>query len=381
MRPTVSSTWRRKRLIRIHHPSRRHRDLDVPDRIAQRRFAREQALDRQKPAGNPLRVVEPVDAEQDAASARAFADGRGLRNDRWIPGERIEGRRVDAHGKHPELHAAFADVNAIDLRFDAVHVQERCHEMPQVGERVKADQIRPEQPAQNLAPPRQDPEHLRRRERDVEKEPDAGVRQVPTDHRRHEHQLVIMNPDRIAGPVTLDDRVREFFVHLAVGVPSARLDRHAVGQVMEKGPQHPVGEALVIPLDFIGRQIDRRHPPGLQLAVHVPPLLRGEPADVARPANPETLGLRVPAVQPGRKPATRALETHRSILEPCRDRQAIRDNQQPARGCGTAGSLVHQILRRRRRIGDTLPPDERDVSTDARTAPVAPAILPAHATA
>jgi len=56
--------------------SGRHRHLHIADRVAQFRLRRQQSLDGFEAARNPLRVVEPIDAEHDPAAASFAPDGR-----------------------------------------------------------------------------------------------------------------------------------------------------------------------------------------------------------------------------------------------------------------------------------------------------------------
>ena len=60
---------------------------------------------------------------------------------------------------------------------------------------LKADEVGAEEAFDDLAAPRQAGEQLPRRERDVEEEPDRGVRSELADHLRDELQLVVVDPD------------------------------------------------------------------------------------------------------------------------------------------------------------------------------------------
>ena len=131
----------------------------------------EQPFDRLEAAGNALRVVESIDAEHDAPAAGVPADRRRLSDDLGVPCERDEALRIDAHREHADLDFPLIHANAIDFRFDALHMKQGSEEMPHVREGVEPDQVRAEQAGQQLLAPRQDAEHLGRWKRRVQKKP------------------------------------------------------------------------------------------------------------------------------------------------------------------------------------------------------------------
>jgi hypothetical protein len=84
------------------------------------------------------------------------------------------------------------------------------------------------------------------------KEADARIRQAGAQQCRYQHQLVVVDPDGVAGPVFLRHGVGERLIGLAVGIPTGGVDGDAVEQVVEQRPQHAVGEPVVIALDVVG---------------------------------------------------------------------------------------------------------------------------------
>ena len=72
--------------------------------------------------------------------------------------------------------------------------------IPQVGERVKADQVRPHDPFEQFLAVRQTAEQFLWRDRRVQKEADPQFRPHRPQHRRQQHQVVIMHPHDIAAP-------------------------------------------------------------------------------------------------------------------------------------------------------------------------------------
>ena len=70
--------------------------------------------------------------------------------------------------------------------------------MAHVRRRVEADEVGAEQAFEQLLAPRQDAEDLGRRKRDVQEEADARARHALAQHARHEHQLIVVDPDHVA---------------------------------------------------------------------------------------------------------------------------------------------------------------------------------------
>jgi hypothetical protein len=90
----------------------------------------------------------------------------------------------------------------------------------------------------------------------VEKESDPCVGQLPPDHLRHEHQLIVVNPDEIAGSIPRDRRVGEPAIHRLVRGPGGRAKRQPIEEVVEQRPQHAVRELLVILPHLVAREVN-----------------------------------------------------------------------------------------------------------------------------
>src|SRR5689334_21871465 len=155
-------------LVRIDLAAGRHCNLDVADLIAQGWLTFEQSRKRFETAGDALRVVEPVDAEHDPASAYFLAERVDSGADARVVGHRRKAGRVDAHRKRTNRYVTVPDANAVYVCLDAVDMQQRGHEVAEVAEGVKTDQVGAKQTLQNLAPPRQHPEDLGRGKGDVQ---------------------------------------------------------------------------------------------------------------------------------------------------------------------------------------------------------------------
>ncbi len=121
-------------------------------------------------------------------------------------------------------------------------------------------------------------------ERDVVEEPDPHVRALGADHLRHELELVVVHPDDGARGCLRDGGVGEALVDAAVRVPPRAVVRGRGDDVVVERPERVVREALVVPLDLVGRE---RHGHEAHL-VGVERLARQ--VGRAGPADPGTVG-------------------------------------------------------------------------------------------
>ena len=84
-----------------------------------------------------------------------------------------------------------------------------------------------------------------RREGDVEEEADPHAGTLLAQHRRDQHELVVVHPDRGALGGERGSAVGEAPVHRDVGVPPVTPERRLGDGVVVERPQGAVGEALV----------------------------------------------------------------------------------------------------------------------------------------
>jgi hypothetical protein len=151
--------------------------------------------------------------------------------------------------------------------------------------------------------------------RDVQEEADAQVRSQFAQHRRHELELVVLDPDGRARRGDVGAGLREPAVHLDVAVPPGPVEHRALDDVVVERPERRVGETFVVVADFVGAQRNRvQHEPVVVELLHV---------DVgdARPADPGALSRAQERLQGGDEPARagrpaafavrRAFEVHR----------------------------------------------------------------------
>jgi hypothetical protein len=201
--------------------------------------------------------------------------------------------------------------------------------MSAIRERVEADEVRPEDPLEHLLAPRQDPQDLRRRKRDVEEKPDGGGGQARSDHSRHEHELVVVDPDEVARLPHARDEVGKLLVDCAVHVPLLRVRGNAVEQVVEEGPEHRVGEAVVVLAHLRGREVDRQAPELAQMGIHRLALRVRHSRDVAGPTDPCPPRLLMRTAQAGGQPAAASLHGHVVAFRRHGDRQPVRHENEP----------------------------------------------------
>jgi hypothetical protein len=199
---------------------------------------------------------------------------------------------------------------------------------------VEPEEVRAEQAAQDLLAPRQDAEDLGGGEGDVQEEADARVGQPLTQQARDEQQLIVVNPDYIARPVGRRHGIGEPLVDALVRRPRCRRQRQALDEIVEHRPQHAVREVLVVLLHLLGAEIHGRNAALRELRGERVGDLGRQGVGRARPSDPDAVRARVQAAQPGREPAGRRREADRRALDRRRDRQSVRNDEEP-HDCGT----------------------------------------------
>ena len=281
-----------RRISRYWHDrvARGHRDLDEANPAAESRVPLEQTLEGEQAAGDPLRVVEAVDGNDQARAPRRLRNRSASASTSGAAAERVERCGVDAHGERSDADRASGEVDAPLVGLAAQHVGRRCQEVEHVRDGVEADQGRPEHALQQLAPPWQEPEDLGRGKRHVEEEADRRVGQPPPHQVRHQGQLVVVDPDQIARTVLVDDGVGEPPVDALVGLPALGLERQLIELVVEQRPQDSIGESVVVALDLGGGELDRNRPQRRQAFVQGRALVAvrrqdspGQPIQTLRP--------------------------------------------------------------------------------------------------
>ena len=183
-----------------HALARRHGDLHEGDPPTPGRGGLEQAAEGPQALGDALRVVEPIDRDDELATVVPVAQvgdaprrpsGRrwsaGPSSAVWMPMGRAASETVRPSTWTPSIWLSRPE-----------HLEQRASEVVQVAVRLEGDRVRAEQTQQDVLALGQDAEDLGRGERDVQEEADAGPRRALPQQPRHEHELVVVHPDQVA---------------------------------------------------------------------------------------------------------------------------------------------------------------------------------------
>ena len=173
---------------------------------------------------------------------------------------------------------------------------------------MEADEVGSQHAADDLVAPRQRAERLVVGEGDVQEEPDGRIRQRLAQHRRQQHEVVVLDPQRVAGARFGQHCLAEPFVHAPVGLPFFFVEACELGEPVEQRPDGRVGEALVVGFGVAVVQehraaialVERRGQPGALVVVHA--RIRVGPTD------PEVAVLLVQGAQARGQAAHAALE-------------------------------------------------------------------------
>ncbi len=128
---------------------------------------------------------------------------------------------------------------------------------------------------------------------------------VTAQHRGHQKQMVVVNPDLIPLVGHLHDHVCEFLIHPLVGLPPCVRKPRAFHHVVQERPQRGVGIPFIEPVEFPSAQEYRDHVGRAHLRPHAFHVLKVLVRS-ARPADPDLLDIEIRSVQSRRQPTCRA---------------------------------------------------------------------------
>ncbi len=111
---------------------------------------------------------------------------------------------------------------------------------------MKSHQVGAQKPTEDLFPPGQKPEDFEGRKWDMKEKADGRPGQPLAKQGGQEHQMVIMDPDLIAGPDDFEGFAAEFLIDPLVGGPVTLVVDGVSGKIMEQRPDRLVGEPMVI---------------------------------------------------------------------------------------------------------------------------------------
>ncbi len=151
---------------------------------------------------------------------------------------------------------------------------------------------------------RQRDEQVARRPGDVEEEADPVLEAARAQPLAQRDQVVIVDPDDVVGLDQRGDRLGETLVDPLVALAGLALVFGQVDAVVEQRPQRRIGIAVVILLDVLRLEVDRRDGDAVVLLISD---LAGEFGHLfARPAEPDALLLAQRGAERPGKPALRA---------------------------------------------------------------------------
>ena len=246
--------------VGVHALARRARDLDEHRVLHGDLPVLEQLAVGLDAVPDALGVVQAVHSQEHGVRvAQLLADLPRPGLDLRVRREFLDGFHVDRDGVRARVDGP---LGALAVRrvlgepgaaLGELHPQVLAHaalEVLGVPGALEADQVRTRETFQHGLAPRQLGVDLGGRERDVVEEPDGHVRAQPTQHARHQLQLVVLDPHgrtlggRLRGPA------REALVDATVGVPPRAVELGRRDDVMVQRPQRGVREALVVALDL-----------------------------------------------------------------------------------------------------------------------------------
>ncbi len=263
---------------------------------------------------NPLRVVEPLDSEDEPAALVLALQLREQPGCLGLLQRRSKAFNVDPDRVHADPDAPTVQLERVGLRVDAEDPQARRAEVPRIVADLEAHVIGAEHAAQELLPLGQKAIHLGGREGRMQEEADREPRLAHAQHRRNEHQVEVVDPDPTLRLAVGEDRVREALVHLDVALPGLGRDAQSVGEVVEERPERVVAD-LVVEVLFVGRAEKN----GVEVGPRKPlrhTLLEGGRNDRPRPAHP-------------RRVTTNGLESRGEPARAARDLDLVAGDRQP----------------------------------------------------
>src|SRR5207244_5222925 len=157
----------------------------------------EEWAERVKCLRDTLRIVAAGNREKQLRGLQPFPQScdrtRGGRADR----RRIELRDVDPEREHIDLHRSLARDDGADPVVEAEVAQEASEEGTGVVVCVEADQVSTEHALEDFLVPREETEHIVRREWDMEEKSDPGLGQPFTNHPGKEEEMIVMDAELI----------------------------------------------------------------------------------------------------------------------------------------------------------------------------------------
>ena len=239
-------------------------DLDHGESSAELPPTLEQELDRAQPLDDALRVVEPVHTDEHAPVAELLAEPVQHRADALATRLRPHALRIDRDRmRRGEHETAVAEPEPRPVHRQVVlQPHARPDEVLTELLGLEGDDVRAEDPVDQMVPPRHARKELGGGERDVEEEADRAGLAGAAELGGEAGEVVVVHPEEAVRRRDLGRPLGEALVHLAVVAPPAPVDDDAVGEPVEERPEGLVREAVVVVLDLDLAQRDRDEPSG-----------------------------------------------------------------------------------------------------------------------
>ena len=124
---------------------------------------------------------------------------------------------------------------------------------------VKSHEVGAEQAFEKVASParREQPEDLKRRERDMKKKAHRDLRDLVSQHAGEKHEVIVLDPDDILRLQDLEQRVAEFLIYLLIRLPEFLFVGCVGREIVEEGPNGLVAESPIELLHVRMGQEDR----------------------------------------------------------------------------------------------------------------------------
>ncbi len=186
---------------------------------------------------------------------------------------------------------------------------------------LEAQQVVVEQRAHQRLVVRQRRENLRRRKWRVEEEPEPVARTQPAQFRGQRDQVEIVDPDQVRRPQQPRERRGKAAVDAPIGLEVGMMILRQVDAKMEERPQAAIREVVVVPLEVLLRQVERREHHAVRALAAQPGLARRDRPPAPAEPQPATL-------------AQRIHDAHGEAARRCNALQrtdAVRNGHQPAR--------------------------------------------------
>jgi hypothetical protein len=232
-----------------------------------------------------FRVIEAIDADDERAADKALEHVLDERQSLRTVGETGESHGLDADRKDADAHRPLGKGEIKIVAVQAAFAREVAAEIEGVVSGLEADKIVFAERWHEALVVRQCGQHFRRWARDVKEEADTVLVAALAERLAERHQVIIMHPDEILRPEHIVQLAREVIIDTQIAAQIAARELGKVNAVVQDRPQHAIGEAVVVFLVVLLREIERDIG---DLVVHnLPRCDLGARGDLPAPAEPD----------------------------------------------------------------------------------------------